>query len=156
MINVDDDCVELVGSFRTEIHTVGGDLKEVAEDKLAALVGRYRLTERYKMTLVPVDHRCKRIDNAERPDAWVVEHGLRGVAQAEPTDDDVKRLVRRCRERKARDGFFAISDQARHQAVLADLDLEYVDLQCRFKPPAQADHANGCLLVIEFFEESAH
>ena len=81
------------------------------------------------MTLVPVDHRCKRIDNAERLDAWVLEHGLRGVAQAEPANNDIKRLIRRGRERKARHSLFAIGDQARHQAVFADLDLEDVDLQ---------------------------
>ena len=56
----------------------------------AARVGRRGDADRQQPALVPVDDLRKRLDHDEGPHPWVVQHGLRRVAETEAADHDVE------------------------------------------------------------------
>ena len=40
--------------------------------------------------LVPLDHRIQRFDDVQRADPGILQGGAGGVAEPEPTDDDIE------------------------------------------------------------------
>ena len=68
-----------------------------------------------------------------------LQRRLRGIAEPQSTDDDIEVGVDRLGQAEARERYLGDGEQARHQELVAELDLVHLDVQGRLDPPAQAD-----------------
>ena len=139
-----------------DVESRRGQREEVVVHQLAARIAGERCPEWHEVAFVPVDDGRQRFDHAQRSHAWVVECGPGGVAEPQPADDDIERRVGGRCQTECRHRLLAVGDQAGHQPVLADLDLEHVDLERRFETATQADLADLGRLSIEFLEKTTH
>ena len=133
-----------------------GEREEVALDQPGARVGGERRGIRQQVLLVPADDRGEGLDDDERAHPWLLERGDRGVPQPQPADDDVQLVAGAGRQPQPGQLDLGDGEQARHEELVAELDLVDVDLQRPVEPPAQADLAHLGVLPVQLLEVPAH
>ena len=86
----------------------------------------------------------------------VFQCGLRGVAEPEAADDDVEIAARQRRQSNPRQRDLGDGEQARHQELVAELDLVDVEARGELPSSAQAEHAHRRRAEIQLLEIDAH
>jgi hypothetical protein len=125
--------------------------------QFAARIVREGPPERQQSLLVPFDHRLKRIHHDERTHVVTLQHGLSRVAEAKPADHDIARLpFTQRREPQPRQRDLGRGEQARHQGLISELDLEHIHVELEVAPPAQAQSPDRRRAIVELFEKGAH
>ena len=95
-----------------------------------------------RRSLVPADHRGERLDDHQRAHPRLLERGDRGVAEPQPADDDVELVAGAGGQPQPGQLDLGDREQARHEELLAELDLVDVDLERALEPATQADLAH--------------
>ena len=129
--------------------------EEIAIDEAATRITGELLAERKQPPLVPFDHLGQRIDHDQRSHAGILQHRLRGVAESEAAHHHVEFFARQRRQPQPRKFDLGHRVLARHQELVAELDLVDIDIRPAPSPP-QAEHAHRRRAIIQLFEIEAH
>ena len=89
-------------------------------------------------------------------DVPVLQHGLGRVAEPQPPNDDVKSRFGKSRQPQPGQSDLGCREQTRHQKFIAKLDLKDIHTELQLATPAQAQRANRCWAIVQFFEVEAH
>ncbi|MFC5041683.1 hypothetical protein [Ornithinimicrobium kibberense] len=125
-------------------------------DEPAPGVGREPGPEGHQALPVPVEDRLEGVDDDEVGHPVVLEHGPGGVAQAEPAHDDPQTLALEAGEGQPGQLLLGHGEQARHEVLLAELDL--VDLRPghRLPPSPEAELVDRGLRPRQLLEPCGH
>ena len=158
VIDIEQDGVEATaGGGRIE--TVGGcgEGEEVGQHEAAARVFGKDRAERNETALVPFDDGIEGLDYDQFAHCGMLQRRDRRVAEPEPAHDDIPRSRIERREAEVGESDFDFVKEARHEELLAQLDLE--DFEIIHSPHAAAAQGKvpqrGCS-EIEFGKISAH
>ena len=90
------------------------------------------------------------------PTCLVLQHGGGRVAEPEPAHHDVEIAAGESGQSQPGQRDLRSREQARHQEVLAELDLEDVDAEPQLAPAPQAERADRRFPVVQLLEQRAH
>src|SRR5659263_301835 len=94
--------------------------------------------DRDQAALVPLDHRLERVDDHQLAYALVDQHGLGGVAEPQSAHCDVELGPLDPGQRAPSHFDLGNGEEAGHEELVAELDLEDVDAGDRVAAPAEA------------------
>ena len=105
---------------------------------------------------MPFDHLGEGVDDQQRTDVLVLQHGLCRVTESEAAHDHLWSFRRQFGEGEVGQLDLGDGEQARHQELVVELDLVDVRAGAGIAPPAQGEFAQRGLAVVEFLETSTH
>ena len=94
---------------------------------------------------MPRDDITQSLDHVQRSNSGVGEHRAGGVAKPQATDHDVERVTVNRRQPEGRQRDLGDGEQARHEVLVAELDLVDLDPKRGLDPAPQGDlpHRRG-------------
>src|SRR5580704_3436705 len=125
-------------------------------NEAAATIAGELGAERNQSVPVPVDDGSERLDHEKRSDLRVLQHGPGGVAEPEPADHDIEVAARELVQSQPGQRDLRCGEQARHQIVFAELDLEDIDAEPQLATAAQAQRADRRRSIVQLLEQRAH
>lgn len=126
MVDVDEHGVEApVRGARVEPRAVV-HREEVAVHEPAPPIGGQRWSERHQTLVVPGDHGFERVHHDELAHPLVGQRGPGGVAEPEAAHRDVQRGPGEAGQRQPGQLDLGDREQAGHQELVPELDLEHV------------------------------
>ena len=91
MIDVHEHCIKCAGrGGRVKARFGSREREEVALNEAAPGIAGQFGAERHQPFRMPVDHSLQGLDDDQRGDLPVLQHGLGRVAEPQPPNDDVK------------------------------------------------------------------
>ena len=122
----------------------------------ASRVGRESGANGHEPAHVPVDHGLKEFDNAQLAHARILERAGGRVAKAKAANNDIEAVADQAGEPDARQRDLRGREHARHQELVAELDLKNVDACRRVNAPPEAHVTDGSGGEGELLESLAH
>src|SRR4051812_32894936 len=157
VVDIKKDGVEAPARYlRIETDGAFGHREEVASLQANPWIRRQFGGVGKQQTLMPADDFLERFHHHERMNAGILERRLCGVAEPQSPDDDVELGIGGLSQPEARERYLSHREQARHQELVAELDLVHVDLEHRLDSPAQADDPHAGLRPVENLEACTH
>ncbi len=156
VVDVEEDRVETGGPVTFGIWFAAHHREEVVVDQPRPRVGGERVGDGQQTILMPPDHGTERVDDGQRPDPLVGKHRLGGIAEPQSTYQDVELPAVDRTETEVGQLDLGRGEQARHQVLVVELDLEHVGVDGRVVALAQTDRPDRRLLPGKLLKARTH